>query len=199
MIYLLLACQSPEEPVLIEPSMETLPGVEETELGDGVIEQNQSTPTRQLKRMTIAQIRDSMEQISDGERWGTATRSDWDKFSETLGVADYQLRVESDLSPSPMFQKFLDDAATYTCMEWLRQETTTFFSIDASSVERSDIRSNIVELRWKIQGKFKDDTAPIIDDYEALFNKVYQRTSSIDGSWQSVCVAMFTHPDFFMY
>jgi len=32
-----------------------------------------------------------------------------------------------------------------------------------------------------------------------LFVKVHQRTDSTDTAWTTVCVAMFTHPDFFMY
>ena len=70
---------------------------------------------------------------------------------------------------------------------------------DSTSTERSDVRTNITGLRWKIQGKSRDSVDPIIDDYETLFVKVHQRTDSTDTAWTTVCVAMFTHPDFFMY
>ena len=202
MLYLLLSCKTSDEPIgsIDSPQEEILPEIEETVVGEEDLEETVKNPSRQLKRMTIPQVRDAMERISGGIQWGDGNQSDWDVFADTLGVADYQLRVESDRSASVMFQKFLDDAAAGTCLEWLRAEQSSFFSMeDPTSVERADVRSSIVDLRWQIQGKAKDETARIIDDYEALFFKVHQRTDSTELSWQTVCVAMFTHPDFFMY
>jgi hypothetical protein len=156
--------------------------------------------TRQLKRMTVSQARDSMVQISGGIHWGDADNSDWDAYADTLGVADFQLRVEHDRSPSVMFQKFLDDAASATCSGWIDATDSHFFTIeDAESTDRADIRTNILGLRWKIQGKSRTEDDSIIDDYEQLFSTVHQRTESTESAWQTVCVAMFTHPDFFMY
>lgn len=172
------------------------------EVGWGTVEEppEPATHTRQLKRMTVAQVRDSMELITGGIAWVDDRDSNWDVYAETLGVADYQLRVESDLSPSVMFQKFLDDAAGATCAGWLEMEGSQFHTMeDPTSTERSDVRTNITGLRWKIQGKSRDSVDPIIDDYETLFVKVHQRTDSTDTAWTTVCVAMFTHPDFFMY
>ena len=197
----ILACQTGEKPETESvPQVDEPPALEEDVLGEGEIEEEVDAPSRQLKRMTIAQVRDSMERISGGIRWGDSDESNWDVFSDTLGVADYQLRVETDRSPSVMFQKFLDDAAMGTCLEWIRAEGSSFFSDStAESIDRTDVRSTIVDLRWQIQGKAKDHQAVIIDDYEDLFFTVYQRTASTEASWQSICVAMFTHPDFFMY
>jgi len=150
--------------------------------------------------MTIAQVRDSMVQISGGVAWGDVDDSDWDTYSDTLGVADFQLRVEHDRSPSVMFQKFLDDAASATCSGWLRAEGSHFFSIDdPESIAREDVRTNILGLRWKIQGKSKATEDVVVGDYEQLFFTVHMRTDSTESAWQTVCVAMFTHPDFFMY
>ena len=212
MILLLVLSCSPDE--MVKPSAErreildtgstvtspTLPEVSESEVGEGSIEPVERAPARRLKRMTVAQARDSMVQISGGVHWGSEGESYWDEYSETLGVADYQLRVENDRSPSVMFQKFLDDAATATCMGWIQAPETTFFAVeDRASMVREDIVANIVSLRWQIQGKVKDATVPIIEDYETLFVKAHQRTESTESAWQTVCVAMFTHPDFFMY
>ena len=203
----ILACSSQKDSVLPESELppetasEALPSVEETVVGEG--EGNTSDevkPTRQLKRMTISQIRDSMERISGGISWGSETESKWDEYASTLGVADYQLRVETDRSPSTMFQKFLDDAAVETCWGWMQAESSSFFTIaDAQSTERAEVQQNIVDLRWQIQGKVQEPNVRIVDDYESLFFKVHQRTDSTDLSWQAVCVALFTHPDFFMY
>ena len=178
----------------------SLPEVGEAEVGEGEIEPVERVQARRLKRMTVGQARDSMVQISGGVYWGSADESFWDEYSETLGVADYQLRVENDRSASVMFQKFLDDAATATCTGWINAPESSFFSIeDKTSVARADVLANIVTLRWQIQGKPKDATLPIIEDYQTLFVKAHQRTDSTESAWQTVCVAMFTHPDFFMY
>ena len=179
---------------------DSLPGISESELGDGVIERPDERTGRQLKRMTIPQVRDSMKQIGGGIPWGDEDASNWDEYADTLGVADYQLRVESDRSPSVMFQKFLDDAASHTCSEWVAAPDSTFFVIDdPTSLERTDVRANIVGLRWQIQGKARDPFALIVDDYEQLFYLAHERAESHLTAWQTVCVAMFTHPDFFMY
>jgi hypothetical protein len=180
---------------------ETTPSVEETVVGEGEEgTPEEAKPTRQLKRMSVAQVRDSMERISGGVPWGSETTSKWDEYSGTLGVADYQLRVESDRSPSTMYQKFLDDAAVETCLGWIQAENSSFFTMaDPQSTTRVEVQENIIDLRWQIQGKRHDPSARIIADYEALFFKVHQRTDSTVSSWQAVCVAMFTHPDFFMY
>ena len=39
----------------------------------------------------------------------------------------------------------------------------------------------------------------MIDDYVDLFATVYRRTDRTTEAWHTVCVAMFTHPAFFMY
>ncbi len=204
MIWLIaLACggsdPAPKPPDSPDPVVE-LPEAGEIEWGEVVEPEPPVEHTRQLKRMSVAQVRDSMERIADNVPWGDEDDSNWDEYAETLGVADYQLRVASDLSPSVMFQKFLDDAAGATCAGWVTAEATTFHSIeDPESTARADIRANIVGLRWKIQGKDRSVSDPILDDYETVFTKVHQRTHSTDDAWVTVCVAMFTHPDFFMY
>ena len=121
-------------------------------------------------------------------------------LSATLGKPDYAQSTDEDLEPSILFQKFLDDAASATCSGWLRAEGSHFFSIDdPESIAREDVRTNILGLRWKIQGKSKATEDVVVGDYEQLFFTVHMRTDSTESAWQTVCVAMFTHPDFFMY
>ena len=201
MIWLFFACsenvQTSEHNEASVHQQDSLPQVEESTI-DIVDEEEESISSRrQLKRMTVAQVRDAMEQIS-GVPWGSSNQSNWDVYSNTLGVADYQSRVKSDRAPSVMFQKFLDDAAVETCSAWIDLPDSSFFSIDRESTTREDIQANILHIHWLIQGKARNYT-PIVDDYSELFFTVLQRTTSADLAWQSVCVASFTHPDFFMY
>lgn len=206
LLWMMLACSggtkdaASVDTVVPEEEPPVLPGVDETDWGETDVEPSTPANTRQLKRMTVRQARDSMEQISGGIVWGGGSSSDWNDHFDTLGVADYQLRVESDRQPSVMFQKFLDDAASDTCRRWILGEGSAFHSIDdPDSTVQADIRANILGLRWKIQGKAREDGDPIIDDYLTLYTSVRARTDSSDHAWGSVCQAMFTHPDFFMY
>ena len=206
MMLLLWACQdeahkSPAEadPVVMDTEADSLPSVTETEIDTASVADVDIRPARQLKRMTIPQVRDSMLRIT-GQPWGSETSSNWDDYAETLGVADYQLRVQSDRSPSVMFQKFLDDAAIETCLHWVNDPEGTFFRAgDMRELSRDNIRNLIVDLRWQVQGKSREPVAPIVDDYEILFNTAHQRTQELSLAWQTVCIALFTHPDFFMY
>ena len=205
MLWLFLACGGGEpstspSAIVSEPEPEGLPSASGTDWGEGTRPEAEAPATRVLKRMTVAQVRDSMERITGGIPWGTDARSFWDEYSATLGVADYQLIVKSDASPTVMFQKFLDDAAGATCQAWVAGGGGSFFALDdPESTEREDIRAQIVNLRWRIQGRDRAAEAAVVDDYESLFTKVHQRTASTEAAWSTVCVALFTHPDFFMY
>ena len=39
----------------------------------------------------------------------------------------------------------------------------------------------------------------IMNDYLALYQSVYSRTGEPMDAWNTICVGMFTHPDFWMY
>jgi len=178
----------------------TLPGVTESEVGSVPELISPESRVRQKKRMTVRQVRDSMERITGGIVWGSGDESDWDTYAATLGVADYQARTSSDRTPSVLFQKFLDDAAAHTCARWVAAPGSSFFEVDdPTSTERADVVANIEGLRWQIQGRPRTDDAPVIEDYVDLYATMVRRTASTSAAWNTVCVAMFTHPDFFMY
>lgn len=185
------------EPV---PGEETLPGVDQPEVGEVPEAEPEVSHARQKRRMTITQVRDSMTRISGGVAWGDGRTSDWDTYAATLGVADYQTRTSSDRTPSVLFQKFLDDAASQTCAGWIADPETTFFEIpDPTSTARDDVETNVLGLRWQIQGRPRTEDLAVTDDYVDLFATVYRRTDDTTEAWHTVCVAMFTHPAFFMY
>ena len=176
------------------------PSVSAPQVGDAPTLPEAEDPGRLKKRMTVAQARDSMERIAGGVVWGGGDESDWDAYAATLGVADYQLRTTSDRSPSVLFQKFLADAAVHTCGEWMAAPDSSFFAIDdPGSTAQDQVRANVAALRWRIQGRPMDEQVPAMDDYVELFATVYRRSGSTTEAWQVVCVAMFTHPDFFIY
>ena len=201
MIWWMIACIGTEkipEPSIAEPEAEpeSLPAVEEEEIGNVDLDTSASTQGRKKKRMSVAQVRDSMERITE-TTWGNNT-SKWDSYADSLGVPDYQQRMSPDLSPSVIFQKFLNDAAAESCAEWLEASSDIFLH-DPLSSELSEIQQNIDLLRWRIQGHAQGSIDPILHDYLDLYQSVWVRTDDSMMAWHTVCVGMFTHPDFWMY
>jgi len=194
----IIACQVQEKPIpVVEPTAEpSLPVVVEEEIGEVDWNMSSSEQGRKMRRMSVAQIRDSMEQIT-GTKWGNNT-SKWDTYSDSLGVPDYQQRMNPDLSPSVIFQKFLNDAAAESCSEWFEGGTEMFVHDPLSEV-LSDVQTNIDMLRWRIQGHPQGTNAVILQDYLDLHQSVLVRTQDPMTAWHTVCVGMFTHPDFWMF
>jgi len=177
-----------------------LPGVGSDDLGSGDAFGEEAPPARALKRMSVPQVRASMEQISGGIAWASTRENYWDAYASTLGVPDYQESVSEDLSPSVIFQKFLDDAASFTCDRWVAEVTPGFF--DVASVDEEDpqrIRRNIASLRHRIQGHPNVLADDVLDAYMTLYDRVVRRTDDRSAAWTTVCVALFTHPDFYHY
>lgn len=183
------------------PEDDLLPGVSSDPVGE--VDDTPEAPTqghRQRKRMTVEQVRDSMEQVSGGIVWGDEDGSHWDTFAATLGVADYQGRTESDRSPTVLFQKFLYDAAVHTCTEWVDEHPDHFFAVDdPEATDRATVATQLGALRFAIQGRPRTEDSPAVDDALALYASVLGRTDDPTAAWKTVCVALFTHPDFFMY
>ena len=211
-----LSCQSEtstpktsDTPPVTDTAIETPaevvpPDIEDSDIGEGELYPEEEPTFRHKKRMRIEHIKNSMVRISNGVEWTVNAVNKWDDYSETLGVPDFQYRVREDRSVSVMFQKFLDDAAVHTCSLWIAQDTiegerTFFTEIEPDELDHAKTRLNLVALRRRIHGQVSEVDSPIIDSLSDLHYSVVQRTENIETAWLSVCVGLFTHPDFFMY
>lgn len=180
------------------------PEVSSTAIGEGDARPSPEATHRSIKRMSIAQLRRSMEAVSGGVEWSTPDESYWDIYGDTLGVADHQTRLRDNLDPSIMFQKFLDDAAVHTCREWLEREAEGwdrrfFTAAEPDEVERDAVRANLVHLRRLMHGRQSTVDDAIITGLENVFDTVLVRTDDPLAAWKTVCVGLFTHPDFYAY
>ena len=196
--------ESQEDTAVMEPADEEPPVLENNELGEAELYPEEEASYRNKKRMRIEHIKDSMVLVSGGVDWVVGNTDMWENYSATLGVPDFQSRVLEDRSVSVMFQKFLEDAATHTCEEWIAQEGSgterLFFSqIEPGELDANNIRLNMVALRRQIHGRSTSPNDPMIDALIDLHFTVVQRTESVERAWNTVCVGLFTHPDFYMY
>lgn len=183
------------------------PGVSSDTVADADAHPLAEQSHRHLKRMTVAQTRAVMEQLSGNIPWVDDSGDNlWDVYAETLGVADYQTRLKDNLDPSIMFQKFLDDAAVHTCDAWVVSEAADetgagrfFTAAGPEATDPTSVTQNLVALRAIVHGETSAATDPIIVNYANLFEVALRRTEDPTAAWTTVCVALFTHPDFFLY
>ena len=190
---------TPVEEVTEETESSTL---EETVVGEGDIEPAQMEESRSRMRMNIDQLQASMKHIT-GVDWMSGNKLLWDEFRTSLGVPDYQETVSEDLSANVIFQKFLQDAATYSCQQWREHDGTAgpyaFFGEAYDETDPETVVENLRYLRRLVHGHFEDGEDPMIESLRELYTLVYQRTQDRNATWNTVCVALFTHPDFYTY
>ena len=196
LLLVVAACSGPEEPPSVSP-----PEVTEDDLGDGSLDPPEEQTSRAIRRMSIPQVRASMERVTGGITWTSGSTDLWEKYGSTLGVPDFQERTVEDRSPGVMFNKFLDDAAAAACDEWITGELSSGFFTEAS-LEETDaeaIGRNIAALRRRIQGRAFAPDSEDVAAYQGLFDRVITRTEDPIQAWTTVCVALFTHPSFYAY
>ena len=137
------------------------PGVVEDDLGDGTLDLPAEAASRVHRRMSIPQVRASMERVTGGITWTSGSTDLWEQYASTLGVPDFQERTIEDRSASVLFNKFLDDAASAACDEWVTGELASSFFTETTleDTEPEPVRRNIAALRRRIQGRpFEPDS-----------------------------------------
>ena len=126
----------------------------------------------------------------------------WTKYATTLGVPDYQEVITEDLSENVIFQKFLQDAATFSCDEWIEHDGVAgvypFFMNGYDEYSPESQRDNFLHLRSVVHGYLEPED-PMLESLEQLHRLIYQRTQNDRMAWHTVCVALFTHPEFYTY
>lgn len=207
LILLWLGCQSPSEnPKELSQSetneiINTM--VDDEVLGEGTIEPELEAKARYRMRMNIDQLKSSMNSIT-GVEWKSGNTDLWSKYSSTLGVPDYIENMTEDLTASVIFQKFLNDAAVYSCQQWIdndlsSSEKSFFVYVTSDDTEKTSVMNNIEYLRYLIHGQRSVENDPFVDSIWELYFLVHQRTEDNVNAWNTLCVAMFTHPEFYTY
>ena len=180
-------------------------------------EEVEATPARsdgrQFRRMDLDQLEASITQVSGGVLWTEVDENGetfevLDSLSGSLGKPDFLDSNTEDLDPGLLFLKFLDDAANAVCRAWVAREYASpsgrllVAQADFSDTPVSNpaaIEANIQALLLRFHGKPAEADDPRLGPWTALFRRVWQIRSDTRDAWRTVCVAMFTHPDFYTF
>ena len=168
---------------------------------------------RSWRRMNIDQLEASIKAVTGGIGWHEdQDGEDVDLFvalDGTLGKPDYLSATEEDLSAGLLFQKFLDDAAKSACGELMDVEPSRGASERALLVEVSledtpardpeAIEANMRAALLRFHGRAIAAGDPALDPWLGLLDGVYDATGSMSDAWETVCVGLITHPDFYSY
>ena len=178
------------------------------------------------QRLRVAQLRGTFPAVMGTEldggvvtwRVGSTTLG-LDSYGDTLGEADYLAITEDNLEPSPLYLKFMDDAARDVCNRALTADYARPLATERAILRFVDktqtvanaasaVDANLRYLKLRFHGiKLEADDDQQISGLRTLFSSV--TTSSANGTtvdstdiregWRAVCVALLVAPEFHLY
>jgi hypothetical protein len=164
---------------------------------------------RPRKRMNVEQLDRALRRVTGGIGWDKNNKSELERLAATLGRPDYRQVVQEDLTPSPVFLKFLDDAARAVCTELVEREVTQVIGerVLMSHVELEDtldsapekVQANLRALLLRYHGVVLGDDAPELETWRWLHTSVVHVTKDPVQAWRAVCIALINHPSFYSF
>ncbi|HIA02380.1 MAG TPA: hypothetical protein EYN06_04655 [Myxococcales bacterium] len=171
-------------------------------------------PARQVRRLSIDQLKRSIPIVTDGLEWiedfGEGPIDMLNVLAATLGAPDYLLITQENLEPSLIIAKFMQDASHRICPRWIARDKTlpvTERSLviheDWNSLDETLVKANIRALlfRFFARAVASDDDEAIVDLYE-LFDAAASNAPIVnkaEDGWLALCLALMTEPDFVLY
>jgi len=142
-----------------------------------------------------------------------------DKMSDSLGEADFIDTTEDSVEPSPLYLKFMDDAARDVCNRALSADyarTDKSARVLLHGLEKNDtvatnptgVDANLRGLKLRMHGvKVAEDDATTIEPLRSLFTTAVDKAAGggtpaeadVKEGWRVVCVALLTAPEFHVY
>jgi hypothetical protein len=146
------------------------------------------------------------------------TQNGFTARSATLGEPDYLSVVDENLEPSPLYLKFMGDAARDACtrtanadasLAQAQRTLTRFVGLsDTTASHRAAVDENLRYLKLRFHGVkvAADDDAPIAG-LRALFDAAVKGAAGtatptqahVKEGWRVVCVALLTAPEYHLY
>lgn len=168
---------------------------------------------RGRRRMDIDQLSASIRVVTGGIGWTEqqgATEVDlFEQLSRTLGKPDYLDLTAEDLTPSLLFQKFLDDAARSVCDRLIDRELGSLpadrvLMVHAGPQDRiedaaAQIEDNLRTLLLRYHSRALFSGSNELSPWMWLFESTQHTSGDPVAAWRAVCVGLMTHPDFYSY
>lgn len=196
----------PDTPVVVGVELDPGHGIQVTPEPDALV--------RSRRRMDVDQLNASMRQVTNGIGW-TETRSSTEvdlfvDLARTLGKPDFVDITAEDLEPTAIFMKFLDDAARSVCAKVITKETApdaegNVFFVHASPTSTmarnpAEVEQNLSYLLLRFHGRHVAPGSTELENWRWLMTSVqFVNPQQPVEAWRAVCVALFTHPDFYSY
>ena len=167
-------------------------------------------PSRSRRRMDLSQLDAAFKSATGGITWDEAGKNQWEALAPTLGKPDFLTTTEEDLTPSPLFQKFMNDAARKVCADLFTRELSTpparrVFFVDVGPDESSDragarLDANLTRLLLRFHGSDVRgaEAQGHLDGWRWLYLTA-EHLETPRAAWSAFCVALIEHPDFFTY
>lgn len=159
---------------------------------------------RRVRRLTAAQFHASLVTVT-GQPWPL-----FDDYAGAMGRADFAEITEEGRELSVTFDKFVHDAAMYSCSAAVEAdgsggESTAIVLrwVDLAEREEDKIRRNLDYLMLRFLGQEMKDDDVRVDPWMNLLTAVPEDEPLDDvlmrERWTAVCVGLVTHPDFLTY
>jgi hypothetical protein len=167
-------------------------------------------PSRSRRRMDLEQLEAAFVAATGGLTWTENGVSQWQALAPTLGRPDFLTVTDEDLTPSPLFQKFLGDAARKVCSDLFVREASTpplrrVFFVGLTADEPSArlgarLDANLQRLLLRFHGRDTraPGTAGALDGWRWLWLSA-EHVEGPRAAWMATCVALIEHPDFYTY
>ncbi len=172
-----------------------------------------AAPDRARRRMDIDQLRASVVRVTDGVDWMSGDTNQFERFDDTLGVPNYISSTSEDTAVSVLFVKFLDDMSRAVCRQLIARETGeeargVFFRFDVNAETpptAAEVDETLAYLLLRYHGRRLDSSSPELQSWRDLIARL-STSMDADGNapntaqvYESVCVALIDHPDFYTY
>ena len=168
---------------------------------------------RPRKRMDLDQLEKAFVGVTGGIGWtqnGTDTGKNlFVEYSSTLGKPNFTTQTSEDLLPGVLFQKFLGDAARQACERLLLRdlasptaERVLLGTLPLDATVESDpagVDANLSRLVMRFHSRDLAPGTTQLNPWRWLFESAVHVSGDAPTAWKTVCVGLFTHPDFYSY
>jgi hypothetical protein len=194
--------------------------IDHTPVDPGKIVKSAST-----RRLSVQQLRWSLPKIFGVDAadkpitWMVGTNEGLTRFDDPLGDPDFLDTTEEGLEPSPLYLKFMDDAARDVCNRALLADAEKASKadrvllrhvepVDTAESAAAAVAENLRYLKLRFHGVYvaKDDQAGIAP-LLALFADATAAAAATEPpaeepateGWRAVCVGLVLSPEFHLY